>query len=411
MPRRYRLHLLDARRAARSHRSAPGDAASSRRRVQRRQGAARRAARAVGRPRPARVADSRPLRRQGARRREGAVPDRRLRPARDRSRCPRLRSDAAADGRIRSLPADSVRRACVRCEARRAATVLWDRRCRRRYDALRRALGVDKIALDGISYGTYVGERYALAHPTTCRSSCSTPSSRTSGSATSAPSSSARPRVSCAPFAETGASPTSPRSSSGITTALTSSTHSPPTASSTRPTAKCSTSRRCYARRATEHQARWSRLSRACMQATRHPPTHSPGPPRKHVVRGLAVSVGQLVGAARRSRRGAAARGVEAADVRALPVRPRDRRRQRLPSPVPALAADAADAARPGEDPRPDPARERKPRFSTPLEWAKQELARTTNGKLVVVPGAGHSTQSRSVSDVSRKAVAAFLLG
>jgi pimeloyl-ACP methyl ester carboxylesterase len=48
--------------------------------------------------------------------------------------------------------------------------------------------------------------------------------------------------------------------------------------------------------------------------------------------------------------------------------------------------------------------------LSTPLEWAKQELARTTNGKLVVVPGAGHSTQSRSVSDVSRKAVAAFLL-
>jgi pimeloyl-ACP methyl ester carboxylesterase len=49
--------------------------------------------------------------------------------------------------------------------------------------------------------------------------------------------------------------------------------------------------------------------------------------------------------------------------------------------------------------------------LSTPLEWAKQELARTTHGKLVVVPGAGHSTQSRSVSDVSRNAVAAFLNG
>jgi pimeloyl-ACP methyl ester carboxylesterase len=49
--------------------------------------------------------------------------------------------------------------------------------------------------------------------------------------------------------------------------------------------------------------------------------------------------------------------------------------------------------------------------LSTPLEWAKQELRRTTHGKLVVVPGAGHSTQSRSVSDVSRKSVAAFLLG
>ena len=49
--------------------------------------------------------------------------------------------------------------------------------------------------------------------------------------------------------------------------------------------------------------------------------------------------------------------------------------------------------------------------LSTPLEWAKQELARTTHGKLVIVPGAGHSTQSRSVSDVSRTSVAAFLNG
>ncbi|NUR77797.1 MAG: alpha/beta fold hydrolase [Thermoleophilia bacterium] len=32
-------------------------------------------------------------------------------------------------------------------------------------DALRKALGVDKWTLDGMSYGTYVGERYALAHP------------------------------------------------------------------------------------------------------------------------------------------------------------------------------------------------------------------------------------------------------
>ena len=32
-------------------------------------------------------------------------------------------------------------------------------------DALRRALGVRKLALDGTSYGTYVAQRYALAHP------------------------------------------------------------------------------------------------------------------------------------------------------------------------------------------------------------------------------------------------------
>src|SRR5439155_10610250 len=32
-------------------------------------------------------------------------------------------------------------------------------------ESLRQALGVDRWTLDGISYGTYVGERYALAHP------------------------------------------------------------------------------------------------------------------------------------------------------------------------------------------------------------------------------------------------------
>jgi pimeloyl-ACP methyl ester carboxylesterase len=47
--------------------------------------------------------------------------------------------------------------------------------------------------------------------------------------------------------------------------------------------------------------------------------------------------------------------------------------------------------------------------LSTPLEWARKELALTTQGKLVVVPGAGHSVQSRAASDLGRNAVAAFL--
>ena len=49
--------------------------------------------------------------------------------------------------------------------------------------------------------------------------------------------------------------------------------------------------------------------------------------------------------------------------------------------------------------------------LSTPLAWARKELALTTHGKLVVVPGAGHSVQSRAVSNVGRQAVAQFLLG
>jgi pimeloyl-ACP methyl ester carboxylesterase len=49
--------------------------------------------------------------------------------------------------------------------------------------------------------------------------------------------------------------------------------------------------------------------------------------------------------------------------------------------------------------------------LSTPLAWAQQQLALTPHGKLVVVPGAGHSVQSRAVSDIGRRAVARFLLG
>ena len=49
--------------------------------------------------------------------------------------------------------------------------------------------------------------------------------------------------------------------------------------------------------------------------------------------------------------------------------------------------------------------------LSTPLAWARRQLALTPHGKLVVVRGAGHSVQSRAVSPVGRTAVAQFLLG
>jgi pimeloyl-ACP methyl ester carboxylesterase len=49
--------------------------------------------------------------------------------------------------------------------------------------------------------------------------------------------------------------------------------------------------------------------------------------------------------------------------------------------------------------------------LSTQLAWARQQLALTPHGKLVIVPGAGHSVQSRAVSNVGRRAVAHFLLG
>jgi pimeloyl-ACP methyl ester carboxylesterase len=47
--------------------------------------------------------------------------------------------------------------------------------------------------------------------------------------------------------------------------------------------------------------------------------------------------------------------------------------------------------------------------LSTPLEWARREAALAPRGKLVVVPGAGHSIQVRAVSDKGRDAVTRFL--
>src|SRR3954452_1065606 len=60
-------------------------------------------------------------------------------------------------------PASAVRACAAKIGARRqffgTDDVVAD------MEALRKALGVDKWTLDGISYGTYVGERYALSHP------------------------------------------------------------------------------------------------------------------------------------------------------------------------------------------------------------------------------------------------------
>ena len=47
--------------------------------------------------------------------------------------------------------------------------------------------------------------------------------------------------------------------------------------------------------------------------------------------------------------------------------------------------------------------------LSTPLAWARQEAASAPRGELVVVAGAGHSVQSRAISDAGRQAVFRFL--
>ena len=49
--------------------------------------------------------------------------------------------------------------------------------------------------------------------------------------------------------------------------------------------------------------------------------------------------------------------------------------------------------------------------LSTPLEWAQEEAARAPLAKLVIVHGASHSIQTREPGDQGRQALYAFLLG
>jgi pimeloyl-ACP methyl ester carboxylesterase len=49
--------------------------------------------------------------------------------------------------------------------------------------------------------------------------------------------------------------------------------------------------------------------------------------------------------------------------------------------------------------------------LSTPLPWAREQAAHTPKGRLVVVRGAGHSVQSRAPGGAGRRAVERFLLG
>lgn len=49
--------------------------------------------------------------------------------------------------------------------------------------------------------------------------------------------------------------------------------------------------------------------------------------------------------------------------------------------------------------------------LSTPLAWAQAEAKLAPRGRLVVVPNAGHSVQSRATVDAGRQAVAEFLRG
>ena len=132
VPRRRRLHVLDARRTARSRRANGRDVAARRRSRRQRACAARRVAPDHRRPGPARRAGA-GAHPEDPRRRAARLPGRRLRPARHRRRGARLSRVAVRDGQLRSLAAVRGRRPRVLPAAGCAATVLRHGRRRRRH--------------------------------------------------------------------------------------------------------------------------------------------------------------------------------------------------------------------------------------------------------------------------------------
>jgi pimeloyl-ACP methyl ester carboxylesterase len=77
-------------------------------------------------------------------------------------RCPRLQAEVGTSDIAAPTPA-AVRDCAGRLGAKRA--FYSTRETVADLDALRKALGVNTWVIDGVSYGTFVAERYAIAHP------------------------------------------------------------------------------------------------------------------------------------------------------------------------------------------------------------------------------------------------------
>jgi pimeloyl-ACP methyl ester carboxylesterase len=281
-------------------------------------------------------------------------------------------------------------------------------------ELLREALGVDRLALDGVSYGTYVAERYALAHPdrvdrlvldSVVAHDDLDPLSLVPMRATARVLRAACRRLHC---------PTDPANDLA---AVVRQRHDGPELLDTltafsiaapgfRPIPGALRSARAGQPR------RLDRIVAAVRRGQRFP--------AGFLSQGLHASTlcgdlrtpwgnGSAPLAGRRARLAQAVARLEPSDVfpfdRAtaagngivqtclrwppVPVPPLPPRGRNLP-PVPVLLLSG------DRD------------LSTPLEWARAEAARAPRGHLVVVPGAGHSTQSRG-GPVARRAVAQFL--
>ena len=278
-------------------------------------------------------------------------------------------------------------------------------------DALRRALGARRIAIDGISYGTYVGERYALAHPrNVSRLVLDSVVPHVGLSDLGVVEFHAVGRVLAgvcgrACVADLAAVVRRDHLGPALLDALTTDSIADPTyrrlydvpgvlraARNGDPSQLRSFLAGMHAGDATPAQALDQGLHASTLCADWRYPWGDSSAPLAGRARKLARAVGRLRPAALYpfDRATASGNGFVRQCLPWAPTPPTPLAHGKITVPTLLVNGDHD--------------------LSTPLEWARQELARTTKGRLVVVPGAGHSTQSRAVSDVGRRAVASFLL-
>ena len=92
-------------------------------------------------------------------------------------RCPQLQAQVGTSDI--AVPGAGAVRACAAKLGRTRGLYSTDATVADLND-LRQALGAGTWTIDGVSYGTFVAERYAIAHPKAVGRSFSTPSCRTS---------------------------------------------------------------------------------------------------------------------------------------------------------------------------------------------------------------------------------------
>jgi pimeloyl-ACP methyl ester carboxylesterase len=284
-------------------------------------------------------------------------------------------------------------------------------------DLLRQALGAAKLTLDGVSYGTFVAERYALAHPNRVErlvldsvvphdAPLLLPVDNMRATARVLRAACARPRCGTDPVADLEAVVRQRGDGAELLDALVTLSIVDPTfrgvpealhaARDGDPTALDRLADRL--RQGDDTTA--GQLSQGLHASTLCADTPAPWGDSSTPLAGRAAALRRAVDRLKPGdvlpfdRATAASNGIALTCLSwpPTPAPPSPRAGTSLP-PVPVLLL-AGDRD-----------------LSTPLEWARREAELAPQGRLVVVPGAGHSVQTRASNDAGRRAVAEFLHG